>query len=256
MPPIIGITTQPKQAKSAAGEIDSHVLPHTYTDSVVRAGGVPVLLAPVPVASVPALLDGVDGVVLSGGGDIEAHRYGMVDHETMGRTDFDRDEFEIELVSVARKRRMPLLAICRGLQVVNVACGGTLIQDIPSEIGSMDHTLIGHAVYDGHQPVRLDPGCRVAAAVGTTDLMVNSIHHQAVAELAPGFRAVGWAADGVIEAVEYEDPTWPLLAVQWHPEYLGHNDDEASHALFGSLVEAAEASAGVSSRRGSPSRTS
>lgn len=241
MPPTIGITTQLEQSQTAAGEIDSHMLPHTYTDSVVRAGGIPVLLAPVPWSSIPLLLDGLDGLVLSGGGDIEAHRYGAENHETMGRMDFDRDEFEIELVRHAQRRKVPTLAICRGLQVINVACGGTLIQDVPSQVGSMDHTLIGHAVYDGHQPVRLEPYCRVAVAVGTTDLMVNSIHHQAVEQLAPGFRAVGWAADGVIEAVEHEDPGWPLLAVQWHPEYLGHKDDAASHALFDALVAAAGA---------------
>ena len=240
MPPVIGITTQPKQSKTPAGEIDSHMLPHTYTDSVIRAGGIPTLLAPVPNGAVPLLLDRVDGIVLSGGGDIEAHRYGAENHETMGRMDFDRDEFEIEIVRQAQRRNLPMLAICRGLQVVTVALGGTLVQDIPSEIGSMDHTVIGHAVYDGHQPVRLEPTCRVAKAVGQTDLMVNSIHHQAVADLAPGFRAVGWAADGVIEAIEYDDPTWPLLAVQWHPEYLGHKDDAASHALFEALVVTAQ----------------
>ncbi len=241
MRPIIGITTQPKCAESASGSIESHVIAHTYTDSVLRAGGIPVLLPPVPNGAVGSIADRLDGLVLTGGGDIEAHRYGATNHETMRHMDADRDEFEIALIHEAQHRRLPVLAICRGLQLVNVAFGGTLIQDIPSEVGSLDHTVVGHAVYDGHQPVHLTPGCRVAEVVGTTDLLVNSIHHQAVKDLAPGFRAVGWAGDGVVEAIQHDDAGWPLLAVQWHPEYLSAREDPASRALFQGLVEAARA---------------
>ena len=237
--PIIGITSRPRVVKSSSGEADAHTVQHTYTDSVLRAGGVPVLLAPVPDRDIPALLGRLDGLVLSGGGDIEAARYGGVPNDQMYGMDFDRDEFEIHLVRVAADRRIPTLAICRGMQVVNVALGGTLIEDIPSELGSMDHSVIGNHVFNGHQHVRLDPTCAVARVVGATDLEVNSIHHQAIRDLAPGFCAVGWADDGVIEAMEHEDATWPLLAVQWHPEYLGHADDAASHALFRAVVEAA-----------------
>lgn len=236
MQPIIGITSQPMTNGFAAGDIASHVVAHTYPDAVLAAGGVPVLLAPVPLTLVPRVVERIDGLVLTGGGDIEAHRYGMENHPTMRRMDFDRDEFEIALVREARARSLPVLAICRGLQVVNVALGGTLIQDIPSEVGSMDHTVIGHAVYDGHQPVRLADGCRVAEAVGTTELLVNSIHHQAVRDLAPGLRDVAWALDGVIEAVEPEDDDWPLFAVQWHPEYLDQGEDKASRQLFEAFV--------------------
>lgn len=237
MRPIIGITTRPRVVKASGGEMDAHTIEHTYTDSVLRAGGVPVLLPPVPDPDVPAILDRIDGLVLSGGGDVEAERYGGRPNDAMYGMDFDRDEFEIALVKVAADRRFPLLAICRGLQVVNVALGGTLIGDIPTDVGSADHTVIGHHVFNGHQHVTLDPGSRVAAIVGATDLEVNSIHHQAVRRLAPGFRAVGWADDGVIEAIEHEDQEWPLTAVQWHPEYLGHADDKASWALFCVLVE-------------------
>jgi putative glutamine amidotransferase len=245
MRPVIGITTMPRCVESSSGQIESHVSPHTYSDGVLRAGGIPVLLAQVPDRDVPSLVGRLDGLVLSGGGDIEAHRYRATTHETMRRTNFDRDEFELALVHEAKDRRLPVLAICRGLQLVNVALGGTLIQDIPTEVGSMDHTVIGHAVYDGHQPVTIDGDSRISRAVGATELMVNSIHHQAVKELAPGFRAVAWAGDGVIEGIEHDDPEWPFLAVQWHPEYLGHNDDAASHALFNALVEAARIEATV-----------
>ncbi len=245
MRPIIGITTQPKCAVSSSGDIESHVIAHTYTDAVLRAGGNPVLLVPIPDPDVPELLDRLDGIVLTGGGDIEAHRYGAETHETMRNMNFDRDQFEIALVHEARRRRIPMLAICRGMQLVNVAFGGTLIQDIPTEVGSLDHDEIGHAVWNGHQPVVLDPACRVAEAIGETALMVNSIHHQAVRDVAPGFRAVGSAGDGVIEAIEADDPEWPLLAVQWHPEYLSHRDDPNSHALFDALIASARHHASV-----------
>ena len=181
--------------------MEAHTLQRTYTDSVLRAGGVPVLLAPVPNVDVSAVLDRVDGVVLSGGGDIEPSRYDSKVLDSMYGMDFDRDEFEIELARQVAERRTPMLAICRGLQVLNVALGGTLIEDIPTQVGSMDHSVIGNHVFNGHQHVRLEADCRVAAVVGSVHVEVNSIHHQAVRDLAAGFRAVGWADDGVIEAI-------------------------------------------------------
>ena len=239
MHPIIGVTSEPKSTKGSSGALNSHVIGHTYTDALKRAGGLPVILAPVSNEDVPAILDRLDGLLLSGGGDVEPQRYGEEPQPTLDRTSAARDEFEIALVREALARRLPVLAICRGLQVVNVAFGGTLIQDIPSEFGSIDHTVIGHAVYDGHQPVTVESNSLIARATGATDLMVNSIHHQAVKNLAPGFRAVAWADDGIIEGIEHEDESWPLLAVQWHPEYLSSNSDEVSHRLFEAFVDSA-----------------
>ena len=239
MPPIIGVTSEPKPTPGSSGDLDSHVIGHTYTDAVLRAGGLPVVLTPVPNEDVPALLEPLAGLLLSGGGDIEPRRYGEKPHPTVNRTNTARDEFEIALTRAALTRNLPVLAICRGLQIVNVALGGTLIQDIPSALGSIDHTIIGHAVYDGHQPVTVESDALIAKAIGATDLMVNSIHHQAVKDLAPGIRAVAWASDGVIEGIEHEDDQWPLLAVQWHPEYLSSNSDEASHRLFEDFVDSA-----------------
>ena len=137
---------------------------------------------------------------------------------------------------------MPLLAICRGLQVINVALGGTLIEDIPSELGTTDHAVNGERVFTGHQLVTLDPTCAMAKIVGSATMIVNSIHHQAVRDIAPGMRAVGTAEDGIVEAIEPEDPSWPLLAVQWHPEYLSDAGDGASNALFAALIDAARSS--------------
>lgn len=245
MPPIIGITTRPREVKSSAGVSNANSLQHTYSDGVLRSGGIPVLLAPVPNQYVPALLDRLDGLVFSGGGDVDPSRYGGQPQDSIYGVDFDRDEFEIELARAAAARRLPTLAICRGLQVMNVALGGTLIEDIPTQFGSADHTVIGDGVFNGHQHVRLDPACRLARIVDALDLEVNSIHHQAVRDLAPGFRAVGWADDGIIEAVEHKDETWPLLAVQWHPEYLDDADDPASRALFRWLVASATAGMAV-----------
>jgi len=204
-----------------------------------------VVLVPTASEHIDDLLDRVDGILIPGGGDIDPLRYSDSRHESARGISEERDEFEIEVALRAKTRRMPVFAICRGLQIVNVALGGSLIQDIPTETGSMDHTVIGHAVWDGHQPVRIDAGCRIAEAIRATDIMVNSIHHQAVKELAPGFQAVAWAADGIIEGIEYDDPAWPLLAVQWHPEYLGQNGDLASHALFDWLIEEARVDATV-----------
>lgn len=244
MKPVIGITAQPRSVESASGSLDSHVIGHTYTDSVLRAGGIPLSLVPVPNQDIGQVLDRIDGLMLSGGGDLEPHRYGSERHKKTWKTNFDRDEFELAIVRKAHERYLPVLAICRGVQVVNVAFGGTLIQDIPSAIGSMDHDVIGHAVYDGHQPVTIAADSKIAKATGETDMMVNSIHHQAIDQLADGFRPVAWANDGVVEGIEHEDEGWELLGVQWHPEYLGDNFDEPSQLLFDTLVKNARRYAG------------
>jgi putative glutamine amidotransferase len=237
MRPIIGVTSQPKQAISSSGSLDSHVIGHTYTDSVLRSDGIPVILPPIANEDVATLVDRLDGIVFTGGGDMDPGRYGEEPYPEVRRVNAARDEFELLLVHEAKERRLPVLAICRGLQVVNVALGGTLIQDIPSVIGSTDHGVEGDAVYEAHQSITIDANSHIAKAVGKTELMVNSIHHQAVKDLAPGFRAVAWADDGVIEGIQHEDSEWPLLAVQWHPEFLGDNCDEASHLLFKAFVE-------------------
>jgi putative glutamine amidotransferase len=130
-----------------------------------------------------------------------------------------------------------VLAVCRGIQILNVALGGSLIEDIPSETGSGYHARIGDEVFVAHQRVKIDDTCGLAALVGSTDLAVNSIHHQALRRVADGIHPVAWAEDGVIEAIEADDPEWPLIGVQWHPEYLGEVDDGPSHKLFTAFIE-------------------
>ncbi|MFQ5554899.1 MAG: gamma-glutamyl-gamma-aminobutyrate hydrolase family protein [Acidimicrobiia bacterium] len=248
MPPVIGISTRPRVVPTSGGELGVDSVQHTYRDAVQRAGGIPLLLAPVPDAHIEVLLDRLHGLVLTGGGDVDPATYGSDERDRVYAVDGRRDAFEFALTRGAQARKMPVLAICRGLQVVNVALGGTLIEDIPTALSGPaasdgGHAQRGDAAFRAHQAVNLEPGCLLARTLGTTDLMVNSIHHQAVRRIAPGLRTVGAAADGVIEAIEADDESWPLLAVQWHPEYLSDAGDAASHRLFAALVAAADVEA-------------
>ncbi len=240
MNPIIGITSRQPVIKTSGGDMEAHVVNKVYTDAVIRSGGTPITLPPVSPSEAPRILDRMDGLVLSGGGDIDPSFYGGKMHDDMYAIDPRRDQFEFALAREAKRVNLPLLAICRGLQVLNVALGGSLIEDIPSEVGSTDHSIRGPEVVDCHQTVTIEPDSLVAKTIGSTEACVNSIHHQAVRQVAPGFRAAGWTSDGVIEVLDPDDHTWPVLAVQWHPEYLAANDDAASLALFRALVEAAK----------------
>jgi putative glutamine amidotransferase len=246
MNPIIGITSRQPVIKTSGGDLEAHVVNKVYTDAVIRNGGTPITLPPVAPSEATRIIDRIDGLVLSGGGDIDPASYGGKLHDDMYAIDPRRDEFEFALVREAQRRKLPVLAICRGLQVLNVALGGSLIEDIPSEIGSTDHSIRGPEVVNCHQTVTIEPGSLVASAIGEAEVCVNSIHHQAVRKVAPGFRAAGWTSDGVIEVLDPEDHSWPILAVQWHPEYLAVENDAASLALFSSLVEAARRKTRVS----------
>lgn len=238
-PPLIGVSTRLRDAPGPSGNQPTHTVARLYTDAVQRAGGIPLLVPPQRPEDVPSLIDRLDGLVLTGGGDVRADLYGLEHHETMYGVDDERDRLEIALVREAARSHLPLLAICRGIQVVNVALGGSLVRDIPSEMeSSVSHFLGGPDVFRAHQRVRLDPDSRLARLLGTEELMVNSMHHQAVLEPGERLRPVGWSEDGVVEAVECTDDDWLLWAVQWHPEYLAPTDHHA-RALFEVLVEAA-----------------
>lgn len=237
MNPIIGITSRQPIIPTSGGDLRAHVVNEVYSAGVIQAGGTPIILPPADPAEAPRLLDRIDGLLLSGGGDIAPRLYGGKHNDAMYEIDESRDLFEFALARAARDRKMPVLAICRGLQVVNVALGGTLIEDIPSEISSTDHSVRGPGVVDCHQTVTIESDTLVAAAIGATTACVNSIHHQAARRIAPELRAAGWTEDGIVEVLDPVDHSWPLLAVQWHPEYLAVNDDPASRALFQALVD-------------------
>ncbi len=213
-----------------------------YVHAVRAAGALPVILSPLVGAEHAALaLEGMDGLLLTGGEDLDPAWYGAVPSPRLGRVDRLRDRFELALFAAARQRGLPVLGICRGLQLVNVALGGTLWQDLPTE----RPTHVAHdppAARDARtHAVRLAAGSAAAAAVGATALTVNSFHHQAVRDLAAGLRPTGWADDGVIEAFEGEDGAGWLLAVQWHPEEMHADPAAPDRGLFSALVEAAAA---------------
>ncbi len=239
MRPIIGITGRPHVVASAGTTVRTYRADQTYTESVKRAGGIPITLIPMAPEAMPQLLDMIDGLLIPGGGDINPERYDATPHEAVNGVDDERDAFELEMVRRARDRRIPTMAICRGLQVVNVALGGTLVQDLPSHKGAHGHDITGEGAYEPHSEALIDPGCRIASIIGEGLHQINSIHHQAVEELGEGLRVVGAAPDGTIEAIEHEDTSWPLIAVQWHPEFLGMADHGESHDLFHAFVESA-----------------
>jgi putative glutamine amidotransferase len=209
----------------------------TYTDAIRRTGAVPVVIPPLDLAALEPLLDGLRGLCLSGGPDLFPAVYGAQPHPALGPTEPALDDFEIALVRAAEARDMPVLAICRGLQVLNVARGGTLTQDLPSERPSaIEHRQPQAASTPTHN-VALEPSSLVARCLGTSELRVNSFHHQAVDRLGSGLRAVGWAPDGVIEALEATDRSF-TVAVQWHAESMTRSPEQ--DCLLAAFAEAAE----------------
>lgn len=198
-----------------------------------------------PSMSVRDALAGVDGLLLTGGSDVDPARYGEAVHPAVVDIEPERDAFEVALVQEARTRRLPILAICRGIQLLNVACGGTLVQDIRSQsAGASDHLLAlpAHKAFDMAHEIWIDKDTLLARLMndrlnGADTCDVNSRHHQAIKTLAPGFRVSATAPDGVIEAIE--DPSGPFcLGVQWHPENFWRTGEFRS--LFEGFVEAAD----------------
>lgn len=243
MRPIIGITTSRHTLTSRPERETVYLSFVTYTSMVRAAGGIPVALVPGPTDETRPILDRIDGLLLAGGGDVDPDRYGGTGHHTVYGVDAARDDFEIALARAVQERAFPTLCICRGMQVMNVALGGTLIADIAARGHSLiDHRRIDEPTWKLQHTVEIEPGTTTAKAVGATTLEVNSLHHQAILDVAPGLVATGLAPDGIIEAAAPADEAWPMWAVQWHPEALA--DDEASAGLFHSLVEAAQRNAG------------
>ena len=239
MRPIIGITGRPQDVPAVTLTITAYLAAHTYTDSIRHAGGIPIILVPVDGPEVNDVLDRVDGVLLTGGGDVSPKLYGKEPEDTVRGVNEHRDIFELELVKKAHTRKIPIMGICRGLQVINIALGGTLIQDLPSHTGVHGHDIVGEGVYEPHLEAMVEEGTRIAAIIGPGHHCINSIHHQAVDELGEGLSISAVAVDGTIEGIEHQDADWPMIAVQWHPEFLGMRDNGDAHDLFKALVDAA-----------------
>jgi len=217
-----------------------------YPTAIRAAGLLPLVLPVLDPADADATLVGMSGLVLTGGEDIDPARYGVPAHPRLGDVHAGRDAFEVALVLAARARGLPTLAICRGVQIVNVALGGTLIQDIPSERPD----AIAH---DGDWPrsarvhaVHVAPGSRLAQALGTVRPIVNSMHHQAVGDVASDLVAVAHAPDGVVEGVEWPRDDWWMVGVQWHPEELAVTPEPWDRSLFAAFAAVARRSVGVS----------
>ncbi len=239
--PLVGITPSPSVDEFNHGTFERYALASTYSGAVHAAGGVPIILPPQE-GNVAEILDRIDALLLSGGGDIRPERYGDPDvhPKTYGIHDL-RDEFEIALAREAIARDIPVLCICRGIQVLNVALGGTLIQDIADQHGtSLEHRQeeLGIAKEEPSHEVEVQPGSRLAETYGASTLRVNSFHHQAVRDVGADLRVVGRAPDGIIEALEYAGPAW-VLAVQWHPEMMYRRHREHLRP-FQALVRAAQ----------------
>ncbi|MCG5433776.1 gamma-glutamyl-gamma-aminobutyrate hydrolase family protein [Mycobacterium sp. MYCO198283] len=214
--PVIGLTTYLQQAQTGVWDVRASFLPAIYLDGVTLAGGVAMLLPPQPVDQVVVdrVLDRLDGLVLTGGRDVDPACYGQDPHPATDEPGRDRDAFEVALVAGALRRGLPVLGICRGAQVLNVALGGTLHQHLPDVVGHARHQQ-GNAVFST-STVRTAPGSRLAALVGErTD--VQCYHHQAIDALGDGLVVSARDDDGVIEAVELPGDRF-CVAVQWHPE--------------------------------------
>jgi anthranilate synthase component 2/putative glutamine amidotransferase len=223
--PVIGISCYVEPAKFTVWDMAVALLPYTYVDHVVRAGGQPVILPP---AGDPArVVERLDGLVLAGGGDIDPARYGEATHQKTGYIRKFRDDAEFGLIDAALTARLPLLAICRGMEVLNVALGGTLHQHLPDVVGHSAHSPAPGEY--GRLPVRLTPGGRLAKILDAETTDGAHYHHQAVNRLGRGLTVTARAGDGTIEAVELDDHPF-CLAVQWHPEV------DEDNSLFEALV--------------------
>ena len=243
--PVIGVATQ--TLPGIVGQRPNcWIMGYRYIEALRNAGALPWLIPLIPQDpdTLHAIFEKLDGVFLTGGVDVDPSRYGEPKSALCGTTDPDRDAVELMLLEHARTTHLPVLAVCRGIQIINVALGGTLYQDVSSQVpASMKHDYFPTAVspsrsYLAHDVV-IEAGSRLGAIVGGSVAPVNSMHHQAIKDLAHGLRPSAHAPDGIIEGVEGTNGQY-LIAVQWHPEELAETQPGMKR-LFDSFVSAAVA---------------
>ncbi|MBX3098966.1 MAG: gamma-glutamyl-gamma-aminobutyrate hydrolase family protein [Salinibacterium sp.] len=233
--PLIGLTTYLEQAQTGAWDVPASFLPQVYFDAVTNAGGIAILLPPQPVDSTIAnsVLDSLDGLIITGGKDVDPARYGQERHPDTDEPRLDRDAWEDALLTAAIEREMPFLGICRGAQMLNVALGGTLTQHLPDTLGSDRYReRLG---YFSDNEAGIEPDTTLGSLfAGDKTVEIKSHHHQAIDEVAPGLVVSARSDDGTIQAVEM--PALPFgVAVQWHPEEGAASDAR----LFAGVVSAA-----------------
>ena len=220
---LVSATTETKRGYSRV------VINEAYTRSLVSAGLIPLILPPVDPELAAASLIGVAGLVLTGGmEDVDPHLFGEDPHPATGEPHKVRDAYEIALAKTAHEHRIPTFAICRGAQIMNIALGGNLIQDISAE--HPRGTARTHAV-------KIESDSRFASIVGSTEIVVNSTHHQAMNRPGEGLRVVGRSDDGIVEAIESTDPAWWMVGVQWHTEELAETVEDWDRRLFGAFAD-------------------
>ncbi|MFQ5593242.1 MAG: gamma-glutamyl-gamma-aminobutyrate hydrolase family protein [Anaerolineae bacterium] len=236
--PIVGVPSHSYDRVLDGTYPPSFLMTQVYIQRLGMAGAAPII---VPLLqsddALRAIYERLDGLFLAGGVDVDPSYYGEPPHPKLGEVNRDRDRVELALLRWALEGNLPILAVCRGIQVLNVAAGGTLYQDIEAQIPhSIRHNYhqIKPRNYRAHE-VTVEPGSRLSTVMGTQEIGVNSLHHQAVKNVAPGFHATAWAADGVIEGIEGLNGHF-VVGVQWHPEALAE-EDEAMQSLFDSFVD-------------------
>ena len=231
--PVIGLTTYLEQAQQGVWDVQAAFLPHVYFDAVSSSGGVAVLLPPQPnpEAAASVVLDGIDGLILTGGKDVQPELYGAERHPRTDPPRPDRDAWELALFRGADERRIPVLAICRGFQLVNVARGGTLHQHLPEALGT-ERFRVGGGFFASNTVV-VDADTALADLVGEGDLDVHSYHHQGLDRLGDGLVVTARTDDGLAQAFESTGDGY-VMGVQWHPE-----QDLEDRRLFAGLVHAA-----------------
>lgn len=233
--PIIGVTASRIHNRQG---IPLNSVMEAYVRAVTAAGGIPVLLPPIdPVETVETLLSRLDGILFTGGGDIDPKFYNGSDDDTLDSMDLERDIFELALCQSSVEAKKPIFGICRGLQLINVALGGTLYEDVLKQMPRGQKHSFGKEQprdYLAHE-VNLVEGSRLYQILGKTELLVNSLHHQGIRSLAPDLRPTAYAPDGLIEGIELTGHPFGV-AVQWHPEWLLEHPPMRS--LFQAFVDA------------------
>ena len=224
------------------GDTNRVRLTAAYVTALENAGLVPLIVPPLAdVDAAAAVLDSVAGLVLTGGEDVDPARYGEKRHEKVRSVNAARDATESALIEEARARGKPVLAICRGIQMLNVALGGTLVQDIPSQCNtSIAHDEEGARDSRSHE-IDIESGSLIAKAVGAEHVAVNSFHHQSVKRVADGLRVTARSPDGIIEGLESTDEDWWVMAVQWHPEEMTDSPEPWDRGLFKAFARQLEA---------------